>query len=184
MNVKGVADRAGVAVGTLYTYFQNREGMLDFAIELVTRFILDEMASYRPILVAMPIREGLWAYLAGGIEWSQLFSGVVQLFARAAYQGNPELQERMVRPVAQLLLDIVRDMLVQAIERGEVRADIDLEATSRVLHAFTIAMGDSQLLPYLNTYFQVSGDSVEAGRTMGSMIDLVLEGIGAVEAPG
>jgi len=178
MRIKGVAERAGVAVGALYTYFPKREGMLDFAVELVARFMLDEMEAYRPVLAAMPIREGLWAYLAGGIEWSQLFGGVVQLFARAAYQGDPELQTRLVRPVAQLLREIVRDMLAQAIQRGEVRADIDLEATSRVLHAFTIAMGDSQLLPYLNTYFQVSGDGVEADRSIGVMIDLVLAGVG------
>lgn len=178
MSMKGVAERAGVAVGALYTYFPKREGLLGFAIELVTRFMLAEMEAYRPVLSAMPIREGLWAYLTGGIEWSQLFGGVVQLYARAAYQGDPELQALLVQPVAQLLHEIVRDMLAQAIQRGEVRADIDLEATSRVLHAWTIAMGDSQLLPYLNSYFQVSGDGVEAERSIGVMIDMVLEGIG------
>jgi AcrR family transcriptional regulator len=178
MRIKGVAERAGVAVGTLYTYFPKREGMLDFAIELVTRFMVDEMEAYRPVLAALPIREGLWAYLAGGIEWSRLFGGVLQLFARAAYQGDPEMQTRMVRPVAQLLRSIVRDMLAQAVQRGEVRDDIDLEATSRVLHAFTIAISDSQLLPYLEPYFQVGGDGVEAERCIGIMIDMVLEGIG------
>lgn len=177
-NIKQVAERSDVSVGSLYTYFRNREGMLDFAIELVTRFILDEMESYRPILSALPIRDGLLAYLAGGIEWSQLFSGVVQLFARAAYQGDPGLQERMVRPVATLLREIVREFLTQGIERGEIRADIDLEATSNVLHALTIAVGDSQLLPYLNTYFQVSDEQVLPERAITAMIDLVLAGIG------
>jgi len=178
LNIKQVAERSGVAVGSLYTYFRNREGMLDFAIELVTRFTIDEMESYRPILTELPIREGLMAYLAGGIEWSRLFYGVVQLFARAAYQGDPELQERMVRPVARLLREIVREMLSKGIERGEIQPDIDLEATSRVLHALTIAVGDSQLLPYLNTYFQVSNEVVSPERTIETMIDLVLAGIG------
>jgi AcrR family transcriptional regulator len=182
VNIKQVAQRAGVAVGTLYTYFHNREGMLDFVIELVSRFMLDEMASYRLILTALPIREGLQAYISGGIEWSQLFAGVVQLYARAAYQGDPDLQERLVRPVAQLLLEIVRDMLVQAMARGEVRTDIDLEATSRALHAFTIVVGDSQLLPYLNTYFQVHGGDVELECTLVAMIDVVMAGIGANES--
>jgi AcrR family transcriptional regulator len=183
LNIKGVAERAGVAVGTLYTYFQNRDRMLDFTIELVTRFMVDEMESYRPMLAAMPIREGLWAYLTGGIEWSRLFAGVVQLFARAAYQGDPELQERLVHPVAQLLREIVRDMLVQAMARGEVRTDIDLDVTSRVVHAFTIAIGDSLLLPYLNTYFQVQGEKDDVDRTLGTMIDMIMAGIGAHESP-
>ena len=177
VNIKAVAERADAAVGSLYKYFPNRDGMMEFAVELVTRFILEEMASYRPILVSLPLREGLRVYLTGGIEWSQIFAGFIQLFARAAYQGDPELQERLVRPVADLLLDIVRDMLVKGIERGEVRPDIDTDATGRVLHALTVAVGDSQLLPYLNTYFQVSNEQVTIDRTMEAMFEMVIDGI-------
>jgi AcrR family transcriptional regulator len=178
VSIKAVADRAGAAVGSLYTYFPNRDGMLDFAVKLVTRFMLEEMASFRPFLVALPLREGLRMYLTGGVEWSQLFAGFVQLFARAAYQGDLELQGKLVQPVADLLRDIIKEMLTQAIERGEVRPDIDLEATSRILHALTIAVGDSQLLPYLNTYFQVyEGDSPAAEATE-AMIEMVMRGIG------
>ena len=69
-------------------------------------------------------------------------------------------------------------MLTQAIERGEVRPDIDLETTSRILHALTIAVGDSQLLPYLNTYFQVYDETTPADKAAETMFDLVLNGIG------
>jgi len=178
VNIKAVAKRAGAAVGSLYTYFPNRDGMLDFAEKLVTRFMLEEMASYRPFLVSLPLREGLRLYLTGGVEWSQLFAGFVKLFARAAYQGDSEMSEQLVQPVADLLRDIIKEMLTQAIDRGEIRPDIDLEATSRILHALTITVGDSQLLPYLNTYFQVYDEANSAGQTSEAMIDLVLNGIG------
>jgi hypothetical protein len=69
-------------------------------------------------------------------------------------------------------------MLVHAIQRGEVRADIDLEATTRVLNALTIAVGDSQILPYLNTYFQVTSDEVPPERALNALIALVMDGIG------
>ena len=181
VSIKAVAEQAGAAVGSLYTYFPNRDGMLDFAVKLVTRFMLEEMASYRPFLVSLPLREGLRLYLTGGVEWSQLFAGFVQLYARAAYQGDSELGTQLVQPVADLLRDIVREMLAQAIERGEVRPDIDLEATSRVLHALTIAVGDSLLLPYLNTYFQVYDETTPADKIIETMIDMVLDGIGMKE---
>ena len=42
----------------------------------------------------------------------------------------------------------------------------------------TIALGDSQLLPYLNTYFQVSDSSIPAEKTSEAMIDMILDGIG------
>jgi AcrR family transcriptional regulator len=177
VNIKSVAERANAAVGTLYTYFSNREGMLEFAVEMVTRFILEEMESYRPFLASLPLRQGLQVYLTGGVEWSQIFASFVQLFARAAYQGDPNLQERLVRPIADLLRNIIQEMLDQAVQRGEVRADIDTEATARVLHALTIAIGDSQLLPYLNTYFQVMDDQISIERTMEAMLAMVMQGI-------
>ena len=65
VSIKAVADRAAAAVGSLYTYFPNRDGMLDFAVKLVTRFMLEEMASFRPFLVSLPLREGLKMYLNG-----------------------------------------------------------------------------------------------------------------------
>ena len=178
LNIKEVARIADVSVGSLYTYFPNRDCLLDFAIGMVTKFIVDDMESYRPILSSMPIRDGLSAYVAGGVEWSQLFAGFIRLFTRAAYQGDPEMQEHMVRPVANKLREIIKEMLVNAAARGEIRANIDIEVTTRVIHALTIAVGDSQILPYLNTYLQVSDDEIPPSLTTEAMVDMIMSGIG------
>ena len=90
LNIKQVAERAGVAVGSLYTYFGSREGLLDFAIELCVRYMTDAFNSYRPYLLALSLRQALAAYLTGGVEWSRTQTGLVQFFVRAAYHhGDP-----------------------------------------------------------------------------------------------
>jgi AcrR family transcriptional regulator len=183
INIKQVAERAGVSVGSLYTYFPDREGMLAFAVELCVRFVSDAFDQFRPYLLALPLREALTAYLASGVEWSQAYVGLIQLFARAAYHGDPELAEPLVRPIATLLRETVHDILTQATERGEIRDDIDLEATTRIVHALTIAVGDSQLLPYLNTYFQVNEEDVPPERALDALIEMILHGIGNREYP-
>jgi AcrR family transcriptional regulator len=178
LNIKQVAERAGIAVGSLYAYFGNREGLLNFATELCVRFMTDSFNSFRPYLAAMPLREALAAYLAGGIEWSQTQAGLVQFFARAAYHGDPDLAERVVRPIATTLREMVQDILTEAVKRGEIRADIDMEATTRIIHALMIAAGDSQLLPYLNTYFQITDEDVPPDRALEALLALILDGIG------
>ena len=179
INIKQVARRAGVSVGSLYQYFGNRAGLLNFAIELCVRYMTDLFDMSRPELLAMPLRDGLAAYLTVGIEWSQMQVGLVQFFLRAAYQGDPDLADRVVRPIATAMRTIVRDMLVQAVERGELRSDVDIEATARVINAAVIAIGDSQLLAYLNNYFQVTDRKVSAERAVKALLTLIMHGIGA-----
>jgi AcrR family transcriptional regulator len=179
LNIKHVAERAGVAIGSLYQYFSNREGLLNFTIELCVRYMTDLFDSYRAMLAAMPLREGLAAYLTGGIEWSQTQAGLLQFFARAAYHGDAKMVERVVKPIATTLRGIVHEMLVAAQQRGEIRSDIDFEATSRLLHALTIVVGDAELLPYLNNYFQVTDRKVSAQRIMPALMSLIMDGIGA-----
>jgi AcrR family transcriptional regulator len=178
LNVKRVARRAGVSVGSLYQYFPDRDGMLDFAVELSVSYVSDAFNQYRPYMAALPLREALSAYLVGGIEWSKTQAGFLRLFARAAYQGDPELVESLVRPIADLLHEMVADILSAAQQRGEIRPDVDLEAATRILHALMIAVGDSQLLPYLNNYFQVADPDLPPERLIEALLDFVVAGIG------
>jgi AcrR family transcriptional regulator len=177
LNIKEVAERAGVSVGSLYTYFNDRDGLLAFAIKLSTRLLTGMLDSYRPLLAEMPLRDALAAYLTGGVEWSRLNAALLRLFVRAAYHGDSDLGDTIVQPVATALRAMVHDILAQAVARGEVRADVDLEATTRLIHALMIAVGDSQLLPYLNTYFQVYDDSVSPDRALDALLALILDGI-------
>jgi len=178
INIKQVAERAEVAIGSLYQYFGSREGLLNFAIELCVSYMTDMFEMYRPLLLEMPLAEGLAAYLNTGVEWSQTQLGMIQFVARAAYHGDPELAERVVKPIGAAMRSVVQAMLVKAVERGEVRSDIDLDATTRAINAALIAIGDSQLLPYLNNYFQVTDRKVTGQRVTEALVALILRGIG------
>lgn len=178
INIKRVAERAEVAIGSLYQYFGNREGLLNFAVELCVSYMTDIFETYGPMLVEMPLEEGLVAYLSTGVEWSQTQTGMIQFITRAAYHGDPELADRVVKPIGTAMRTIIHAMLVKAMERGEVRSDIDLEATVRAINAALIAVGDSQLLSYLNNYFQVTDKKVSAERVTQALAAMILRGIG------
>ncbi|NDJ76028.1 MAG: TetR/AcrR family transcriptional regulator [Chloroflexi bacterium] len=178
LNIKKVAERAEVSVGSLYTYFNNREGLLDFAVELCSRFITSTFAGFMPFFDHAELREALRMYVSGGLAWSETQMALVRFFARAAYHSDSDLADVIVPPVAEVMLDMVRHFLSQAAKRGEVRDDVDLEATARIIHALTIIIGDSQILPYLNAYFQVTDGDMPLDRVMDALVTLVLRGIG------
>ena len=181
MNIKAVAERAGVAVGSLYMYFNNRDGMLNFAVELCVRYVREALESYIPFLVELPVMEGLRSYLVGGMQWSQTQAAFLGLFARAAYQGDPLMAERMVTPVSEVLQEMVREILVKAQQRGEIRSDLNAEAATRAIYAWMIALADSQLLPYLNNYFRVSDEKISFEPVMETALQMIAHSILAEE---
>lgn len=177
INIKRVAERAGVALGSLYQYFGSRASLLEFSTQLCVHILTDAFNQFRPMLAALPLREALTYYLTGGLEWSKTLMGLIQFFGRAAYQGDPALAEKVVRPVADAMRLTMREILVAAQSRGELRPDLDLEAAARAVNAWMIALGDSQLLPYLNTYFQVTNENISFERAMAASVDILVRGL-------
>jgi hypothetical protein len=86
-----------------------------------------------------------------------------------------------VKPIADAMLEIIKNLLTMAQGRGELRPDLDLDATARVVNALIIAVGDSQLLPYLNSYFIVTDESMPLERVIDAVVDLVTSGLAKQE---
>jgi AcrR family transcriptional regulator len=147
--------------------------MLGFAAELSARLLADSLAGYRDALVSVPLREGLRAYLSGGVEWSRERPGLLRFLARAAYHGDPAFGESLVRPLARTMRELVRAMVEAAGARGELRAGLDTDAAVRMIHALSIPLGDTQLLPHLNAYFLLFDEAHPPARVSEALIDIL-----------
>ena len=114
LNVKNVAQRSNVPVGSLYQYFTDRQAMVGFGVQLCVDYMVGMFEESRSYLTSMPVREAISSYLSYGVEWSHEQAWMLKLFARAAYHGDPELAESLVRPVATVMRETTREILVQA----------------------------------------------------------------------
>jgi AcrR family transcriptional regulator len=170
LNIKEVARRANVSIGSLYQYFTLRQGLFDFSVEIITRQMISAFAVFKPYLAELPLSEALRAYFQGGTEMEPQYQGYIRYFARAAYQGDPDLMERVVRPVAAAMLEMTQAILEAARSRAEIRPDIDFEAVSRLINTLLIAVYDARFLPNLNTYYQLSGPAVSPQRILDNML--------------
>jgi len=177
VNVRAIARRAGVAVGSLYQYFGDRRSMVAVAAEIASGLLVADLLQYRDEVAALPLREALVAYVCAGVEWSQSQAELLRFFAGAAYQGDVWLGGRIVAPVVDALLGMVRAILVAARARGEIASGVDLETAARYVHALTLTLGDSYLLPHLDVYFrQLDGATLaERATTLAEFVTIALQ---------
>jgi len=179
IRVQEIARRANVSTGSMYQYFPDRSHLLDFTIRVCTYTWEEMFDQYMPELAKMPLRDGLRAYLVGGLEMGELQKGVVQILGRMAYMDTRGKFKTLIDSLAKKMLDGVKGMLVEAQNRKEIRADIDLEASSRLINTFLIALGDSQLFPHLNDYYLLTNDEVKFSRILDAALVMIMDGLGA-----
>jgi TetR/AcrR family transcriptional regulator len=184
LSIKDVAEQAEVSVGSLYQYFINRDRMLTFAVQLCRRYLDTVIDDSLPYFEDLALPEALTAYVQGGLAWCQQQPSLVRLFARAAYRGDSSLTEDLVRPAAATMHRAVQRLLERAIARGELRPDIDLQATAGLIHSLTILLTDTLLLPYLDAYFHVQLDQSDPSRVLRAALDLVIRGLGTTALDG
>ena len=177
MNIKKVAARAEVSIGSLYQYFNNKEGLLNFAIALTVQQTISSFNEFLPYLDQLSFEEAYNIYLSYGLEWGEQEQQFVRFFARAAYENNTQLHEQVVKPISACMLDIIRKMVELGQEKGEIRADLDTDMLSRLLHAMSIMLGDPVLLPYLNYYFQVVSENHTPEAPMNLLMEILHRGI-------
>jgi AcrR family transcriptional regulator len=182
VNVKRVAARSGVGVGSLYQYFPGRAGMLEFAARAAGAVLAETLASYREAISTMSLREGLRAFVSGSLEWSRSHPDLLSFFVRAAYAGVPGFADTLVRPVARSLRSMVRALLEAANERGEIRPGVDLESATSLIYALLVCVVDVEVVPHLNEYFLLL-DGRSPRRLREAAIDFAIGAIAADERP-
>jgi TetR/AcrR family transcriptional regulator len=179
LNIKQVAERSGASIGSLYQYFGSRENLVRFLVKIAVGSMVELLRVSMVSLRGLPIREALRYYIVEGIRYSQSQKSLTRFLTLSAYQGDEEIGKTVVQPIAVVMREVVRDLLKAAVARGELRPEIDLEAAARAVNVLIIGLGDSQITPYLNTYFQVSDDKVSFERTLDAGLDMILRGLAA-----
>ena len=165
MSIEGVANRAHVGKATIYRRWPSKADLVAEAVASLKGHELHDVdtGNVRDDLASLWRQATKGSRDSGSGEVTELMVKLMSARAR-----HPELQEAFTRHVIEPRRRIVADVLRRGIERGELRADLDIELAMDVL------MG---LASYRSMVTAGHGAPPTAEAT-NRVIDLVLEGIG------
>lgn len=112
-----IAEAAGIAKGTIYLYFKNREDLLektaDFGFEILVREV--EEALLHPA----PFREQLRTLARKTIEFFEAHRDFLRLY-RSVHEEQGRCDERHRHPIYQRYLGHLTDWITSSAARGDV----------------------------------------------------------------
>jgi AcrR family transcriptional regulator len=172
--VRAVAERAGVALGTIFSHFPDKGALLIAAV-------LDDLAETdRQIMETMPphapIREQILHAAAAGFSYWCRRPGLSKTLLREMwFVRGPWGEER--RRETEAFIGSVAGLLEDARRRGEIRTDADLAAVADEMYSF-----------YLGRLIRAAAeDDLDAEKLTADaevFVDHILAGVSPREAGG
>jgi AcrR family transcriptional regulator len=158
--VSGITYRAGVALGTFYTYFESKDeifqALVSFMSQRTRRWIAVRVADAPDRMAAE--RMGLEAY----IEFARLHKGIYRIISEAEFVANDAYREHY-----RSFASAYEDNLRAAGENGEIREG-DYESWSWAIMGMAVTLG--------MRYTQWD-DDIPVSRIADSVADLIANGI-------
>ncbi|MBU1713726.1 MAG: TetR family transcriptional regulator [Proteobacteria bacterium] len=167
--ISQIAREAGVADGTIYLYFKNKDDILVQFFTYKTKLVFDRFRE--EVDKADNCFDKLRNLIRRHLEEFQNDRNMAVLYQAETHQ-NSRLVEEQIKEMSKLYLDIVSEIVEQGQEEGGIRKDIYVGLVKR----FILGGVDE----VINTWLH-SGGKYDLVSMADPLVDLFIRGIGNAE---
>lgn len=162
-----LAERCGVAKGSLYNYFESKEDL--FAFLCADGLERSRAAVYGGIPKGADIYVQVEHIFRQGLAFGQAHPEYVALYLGAAAAGTNRLDHEVSLQVEKFTADHLKGLIKSGIKAGIVRADLDVNLTAFLINSIYIMFLASlvsrhfkvRIAEYLEIKGEISASSIE-----------------------
>ena len=168
-SVTNIIDKADIASGSFYQYFEGKEDLFKYIVEIISRRKLEYIDQEILINPAqLSFFEFLREVYRGGIEFAKENPRLVSIgdeLMNSNCEVCSQIREELKPTSHQFFIKILKN----AVERGDVKEDIDIEFTAKFLTNINYSLGDF--------IYNDSGLSEDAMDVIDVLINIIENGI-------
>lgn len=147
-NINDIAKKAGISIGSMYSYFSAKENLFLAVVERGYGFLEEAMAELNP-------KEGsvmavLRRLICITINYSKKYPHMGKLYHSLTTEELSKLSERLSRRLEIDFKGIYEDLLKRGMDAGEVRKDLNVPITAFYLDNLIVMLE----LSFSSTYYQ------------------------------
>jgi AcrR family transcriptional regulator len=168
-SVTNIIDKADIASGSFYQYFEGKEDLFKYIVEIVSRRKLEYIDQE---ILTNPTQLSFFEFLRevyrGGIEFAKENPRLVSIgdeLMNSNCEVCRQIREDLKPTSHQFFIKILKD----AVDRGDVKEDIDIEFTAKFLTNINYSLGDF--------IYTDSGLSEDAMEVIDVLINIIENGI-------
>lgn len=153
VSISRIVARAGIAKGSFYQYFKDKEDLYDYLLQLIVEKKKEIMSLDHPDPQQVGIFRYLHWLLQAGVQFELVYPDLVHIGWRAARNGSlPALQARYRGDT----LAFYKLLVAKGKEQGDIHPDIDEELAAFIFDAIFAGM-TQQLIPYITAHKEHEG---------------------------
>ena len=127
--VDDIAERAGVAKGTVYYNFPSKPALFE---ELLRHGVGLLTARFREAVAGLPPRDAVGALIRAELEYIQRYRAFTQLLLSEMWRTNREWQQTL-RVLREEAIAVIASVLQAGIDAGDFPGDLDVRLASSAL---------------------------------------------------
>jgi len=168
----------GIAKGSMYQYFDNKESLFLFIFEYGIHLVKDNIRKAEKSIqqdydVFMKIR----LFFSSAIEFVKNHPLIFRLYLRTLFENGLPFKQEIIKKIHITSVEYLIPLLEEGKQRGEIRADCNLQLIAFILDAII----DRFLQAYLGSYFDSSSIFPQASgnleKDITGLISIVKNGI-------
>jgi TetR/AcrR family transcriptional regulator len=182
MNV--VVGRAGISKGAIFKYFQSKSGLFAFIYRIALNQVKDHLRAVRNESAAAPFFQRLESVMRAGVEFIRRHPGLARIYYHIRFTGDAPSSKEILQELQRESLKFLEALIEEAMERGEVRRDLDPQVAAFMLECIMDRFLQAHYFQFLDVSPAGGRERLSrSARWIPEMISLVRRGMEVASVP-
>lgn len=179
-SVNSVVSEAGISKGSLFQYFGSKFDLFDTVVSYAVRLVRTRLREDRDATSDLPFSTRLNRILATGFRFIQEHPLLARIYFQMLHSGKAPYGEGKLSSLHKESVAFLGRLLQEGLEKGELRADLDIEKTAFLLNGVMLHLLHAYYTEHVDSgYGLYRGDAHDVEEWIETTVDVFVHGLQA-----
>lgn len=177
-SINAIVSKVGIAKGSIFQYFGDKNGLFLFIFSQSVEKVKSYLKDVRDATSDKPLAIRLEETLKAGVGFTRKHPVIYRLYVRTLAEKEIPFRTEILTSIRRYSLEYLRSLLETAGEKGELRADVNLDAACFVIDATMDRFLQALTLPHMNGGLGIhNADGETLERQITTLCTTLLSGV-------